>query len=334
MILATSLRSSRSSRFKSLLKEIDTTGSARLSVSQEESMKYLALFGLLSVVLACGGAPDEPAPVSNELAALVAGPGTTAAPDGVSIAFSATGQGSPALVFIHGWMCDQTFWSAQVDAFAGDTTVVTIDLPGHGQSGMEREGWPLMAFGADVQAVVEHLNLSDVILIGHSMGGPVVLEAARLMPDRVIGVVAVDSLHDANAKYTPEQMEGYLAAYEADFVGTCEPIVASMFPEDADPALVERVTNDMCDHSPEISIALLREFFEYEMGPALAAVKVPVRYINAGNFPTNIEVNQEYQPDFSGFIVPDVGHFLMMEKPEEFNRLLGQIIVDLDQPAG
>jgi len=292
-------------------------------------MKYVALFGLLSVVLACGGAPDEPAPVSNEPAALVAGPGTAAASDGVPIAYTVAGQATPALVFIHGWMCDQTFWSAQVNAFAGEYTVVTIDLPGHGQSGMERDRWLMMGFGGDVQTVVEKLDLAEVILIGHSMGGPVVLEAARLMPDRVIGVVAVDSLHDADAKYTPEQMKGYLAAYEADFVGTCEQIVASMFPEDADPALVERVTNDMCDHSPEISIALLREFFEYEMGPALAAVKVPVRYINAGNFPTDIEVNRKYQADFEGLVMEGVGHFLMMEKPEEFNRLLRRVIDDL-----
>ncbi len=296
-------------------------------------MKYAALLGLLALTLACGGATDEPAPVTDEPAPLVAGPGSVAAPDGVSIAYTVSGEGSPALIFIHGWMCDQTFWSAQVDAFASTNTVVTVDIAGHGLSGTNREGWPLLAFGGDVQAVVEHLDLDEAVLIGHSMGGSTALEAARLMPDRVIGVVAVDSLQDADAKYDPDQLNTALASYEKDFAGTCLQFTTSMFLENADPALVERVTTDMCDASPEIAIALLREFFNYELGPALAAVNVPVRYINADMYPTNPEVNQKYNPDFSGFIVPNVGHFLMMEKPEEFNELLKQVVENLGQPA-
>ena len=298
-------------------------------------MKYLALFGLLTIALACGGSTDQPEQIVDEPAPIVAGPGTVAAPDGVSVAYTVSGEGAPTLVFIHGWMCDQSFWAAQVEEFSGSNAVVTIDLPGHGLSGMDRDGWPLMAFGTDVQAVVEKLDLNNVVLIGHSMGGAVVLEAARLMPDRVIGVIGVDSLQDAEAKYDPEQIKGYFAAYEADFVGTCLQMVTSMFQEDADPALVERVTNDMCDGSPEISLHLLREFIEYEMGPALAAVAdIPVQYINSDSYPTNVEANQNYHPTFSGVIVQDVGHFLMMETPEEFNDLLEQVVDGLQQAEG
>jgi pimeloyl-ACP methyl ester carboxylesterase len=297
--------------------------------SEEDVMKYLALFGLFTIALACGGANEQPAPAIEEPAGLAEGPASVAAPDGVDIAYSVLGEGSPALVFIHGWMCDQTFWSAQDREFARTNTVVTIDLPGHGLSGMEREGWPLVAYGADVQAVVEHLGLDNVVLIGHSMGGAVVLEAARLMPDRMIGVVAVDSLHDAEFKYTAEQIEAFISAFENDFAGSCESVSDSWFAEGTDPELVQRVTDNLCDGSPEIGLALQRQFFEYEMGPALAAVRVPVRYINASGFPTNPEVNMKYQPDFSGVIVQDVGHFLMMERPEVFNELLRQVVADL-----
>jgi len=294
-------------------------------------MKYTALLGMLCVTLACGGATDESAPEPIELAALVAGPGTIAAPDGIEIAYTVSGEGSPALVFIHGWMCDQTFWSEQVEEFSKSNTVITIDLPGHGLSGMERDGWPLLAFGGDVQAVVEHLDLDEIVLIGHSMGGSTALEAARLMPDRTLGVIAVDSLQDADAKYDPEQLNGILAAYDKDFAGTCKKFTTSMFLENADPELVARVTSDMCDHSPEIAISLLREFFSYELGPALAVVAdIPVLYINADKYPTDSEANQRYHPTFSGFIVPDVGHFLMMEAPEAFNELLRQVVEGLE----
>lgn len=288
-------------------------------------MKHLSTSVLLLLVLACGGTVEEPVDPSP----LASGPGEVAAPDGVGIAYTVAGSGSPSLVFIHGWMCDQSFWSAQVEDFSRSNTVVTIDLAGHGLSGMGREGWPLMAFGGDVQAVVEALDLGDVIVIGHSMGGAVALEAARLMPDRVTAVIAVDSLHDAELEYDPQQMEGVFAAYENNFVATCTQFVGSMFREATDPALAERIITEMCDAPPEMSIALLRQFVDYDMGPALAAVSVPVRYINAATFPTNAEVNMKYQSDFSGVIVQDVGHFLMMERPEVFNELLRQTIAAL-----
>ena len=106
-------------------------------------MKYLAIFGLLALTLACGGATDESAPEPAAPAALVAGPGTITAPDGVSIVYTVSGEGSPALVFIHGWMCDQTFWAAQVEEFSQTNTVIMIDLPG--RTAMIGRYWPSVA---------------------------------------------------------------------------------------------------------------------------------------------------------------------------------------------
>jgi pimeloyl-ACP methyl ester carboxylesterase len=295
----------------------------------EKNMKYLALFGLLTVVLACGGTGEKP-PIADEADTLAEGPGTVAAADGVPIAYTVAGSGSPVLVFIHGWMCDQTFWAAQVEAFRESNTIVTIDLPGHGLSGTEREAWSVLGLGGDVQAVVEHLNLEKVVLIGHSMGGPVVLEAGRLMPDRVIGLVAVDALHDADLEWDPEQTKALLAAFENNWVGTCAQFVVSMFPEGADPRLIEQVNAAMCDGVPEIGVALMRDFGDYELAPALAAVAVPVRYLSCDKWPTNVEANRKYRPDFDGTTMDGVGHFLMMEKPEEFNELLRKTLADFD----
>jgi pimeloyl-ACP methyl ester carboxylesterase len=295
----------------------------------EVPMPRLSLSAALLVLLACGGAPPPEAPVAAGPTPRVPGPGTAAAADGSPLAYTLAGEGSPALVFIHGWMCDQSFWAAQVPAFAATHTVVTLDLAGHGLSGATREGWPLMAFGTDVQAVVEELGLERVILVGHSMGGPVALEAARLMPERVLAVVAVDSLHDAELRYDPQQMQGLLAAFEKDFVATCGQFSTSMFVAGADPALVEQVAAAMCDGSPEIATALFRQFIDYDMGKALAAVTVPVRFINAAGYPTNLEVNRRYHPDFDGVIMDGVGHFLMMERPEEFNRHLAEVVAEL-----
>jgi len=294
-------------------------------------MKHTFVIAVFAFALACGGSPQDASPPPAP-AGPAAGPGIAAAPDGVSIAYTVSGTGSPVLVFIHGWMCDQTYWAAQAASFSETHTVVTIDLAGHGESGMEREGWPLMAFGADIEAVVEALDLDQVILIGHSMGGPVVLEAARLTPKRVLGVVGVDTLQDADHKYDPEEMAPFLAAFESDFPGRCRSLVASMFLEEADPALVERIAADMSAGTPEIGIALLRGYIDYDAAAAFTSVPVaiPIRCINSTMYPSNVESNRAYHEDFDVVEMDGVGHFLMIERPEEFNALLEQIIASIN----
>jgi hypothetical protein len=102
--------------------------------------------------------------------------------DGLAIAYDARGKGETAVLFIHCWACDRTFWNRQVDVFRHEYRVVTLDLAGHGASGRDRRSWTIPRLAADVRTVIEHLRLTRVVLVGHSLGGPVALEAARLLP--------------------------------------------------------------------------------------------------------------------------------------------------------
>ena len=107
--------------------------------------------------------------------------GVTKVKDSVEIHYESGGSGSLARVFIHGWNCDRSYCSAQLLVFATTHQVVAIDLAGHGDSGINRADWSMGHFGADVAGVADALRLEDIPLIGHSMGGPVALEAARLL---------------------------------------------------------------------------------------------------------------------------------------------------------
>ena len=96
--------------------------------------------------------------------------------DDIPVAFEANGSGTPAIVFVHGWSCDRSYWEAQIEDFAWRHRVVAVDLTGHGASGVGRPAWTMPAYGNDVVAVLERLDVPDAVLIGHSMGGDVIVE--------------------------------------------------------------------------------------------------------------------------------------------------------------
>ncbi|MDD5747156.1 MAG: alpha/beta hydrolase, partial [Candidatus Omnitrophica bacterium] len=121
---------------------------------------------------------------------------TATSADGTAINYYEHGQKGPVLVFVHGWSCDASYWKEQVEYFKHKYHMVLTDLAGHGRSGSERENYTIEAYGQDVKAVVESIGAEKVILIGHSMGALVIAHAARLMPEKVIGLIAVDDLQN------------------------------------------------------------------------------------------------------------------------------------------
>ena len=128
-------------------------------------------------------------------------------PSGVSIAYDVHGKGNPALVFVHGWSCDRGYWKGQLQPFSKRYTVLGVDLGGHGLSGDQRSSWTIQEFGSDVATVVEAARLDQVVLIGHSMGGDVIVEAARLLKNRVLGLIWVDVYKKLEPSRSPEKVK-------------------------------------------------------------------------------------------------------------------------------
>ncbi len=246
--------------------------------------------------------------------------------DGVPIHYEVDGVGTTALLFVHGWSCDRSYWGGQASHFAQQYKVATIDLAGHGESGLDRKAWTMAAFGEDVVAVVNKLGLTQVVLIGHSMGGPVVIEAVRRMLDRVVGIVGVDTFHDVEQTRTEEQVAEVLASFRANFADSTRKIVLDMFLPESDTALVKQVVADMSAAPPEVGIGAAQELFSNDLNlrEGLQEIKVPMVAINSDYKPNNIEGAQRYGIEV--WLMSRVGHFVMMEAAESFNRLLDTAI--------
>ena len=260
---------------------------------------------------------------------------TVKAADGLSIACDVRGKGDTALVFLHGWGGDREYWKNQADAFATDYTVVTVDQAGHGASGKDRKAWTIDALAGDVEAVVKDLGLKRVILVGHSMGGPVALLAAKKLPGTVVAVVGVDTLQDAEMKRPEELVKSLTAGLEKDFKGMVGGMFGAMLAEKSDPKLKDWRGAKAASRDPATAIALMKDLFALDQKTAFKEAKVPVRCINsAGGYqyftPTAIETNKKYA-DFSAVTIPDVGHYPMLEKPKEFNEKLRDVLTVLSK---
>jgi pimeloyl-ACP methyl ester carboxylesterase len=166
------------------------------------------------------------------------------------------------------------------------------------------------------------------------MGGPVIVETARIAPEEVIGLVVVDALQDPDApSMSLDAMQGFIAPFEENFSGAMRNLVsAAMFVPQSDPILKAWIVEDMASAQPDVGVGALRNTILWPTttrAEALAALRVPVRLINSPSYPTDSAAANRYGMDV--VIMSGVGHFVMMEDPQTFNALLSSAIADLEK---
>jgi pimeloyl-ACP methyl ester carboxylesterase len=300
----------------------------------------LALCAALAV-FGCSRREDAPPPAAAAPATksepTEGAPRIAIAPDGVHVQYRVYGSGEPALVFIHGWSCDSNYWREQVPVFKQRYTVVTVDLAGHGGTDGNRSEWSIAGFGQDVATALSAVPNQQLILVGHAMGGPVSLEAARLLKNRVIGIVGVDTFNTVGAPApTRAQVEAIIKPFEADFIGhTRQLVTGHLFAPGGNRALADKVAYDMSLSPPRIAIPSLRALFEYDFDAPLKELSVPIVAIDSDlGEPVNEARIRKVLPKFHAVVVPGVGHFLMMEDPPRFNAALETEIQALRTPGG
>ncbi|MFI8931749.1 amino acid adenylation domain-containing protein [Streptomyces sp. NPDC053474] len=278
-------------------------------------------FGAVGVDRESYGAP---APDMEHVGVIARKPDESAAPpaatatsaDGNRIHYRVRGDGPTALVLIHGLGCDASYWDRQLEHFADRYTVIAPDLAGHGGSGRSRRRWTVEAFAQDVVAVVEQEGLDDVVLVGHSLGGPVMLAAERLLGGRVRGLVGVDTLHNLEPKaLTAEQLDRFVRTFSEQPVQARE-----LFLDGARDDLVALVARTREETGAAVVTAAFREMLTY-LQDVPKHVDVPLVLINSTSWmPTNLTAARRYGVEVE--LVDGVGHFVMLEAPLTFNATL------------
>jgi len=247
-------------------------------------------------------------------------PQVVASKDGTLISYEVYGAAEPTLVFVHGWSCDTRYWRNQIDIFSQNHKIVLIDLAGHGHSGMNREVYTVEAFGEDVKFVVEATGSKNVILIGHSMGGAVIAQAALLMPKRIKGLIGVDTYQNVEYPLSQEEYEAMMIPFEENF---------QKVPNN-DAQLNKWIQEDMSSASPIVAISAMKELMAKsitgEAAQIFEEISIPVMAVNGDMWPTDLEANRRHMSSFEAIVVKNSDHFLMINRSDEFNKALKQAI--------
>ncbi len=250
--------------------------------------------------------------------------------DGTAISYEIFGAGEPTLVFVHGWSCDARYWRKQVPVFSKKYRIVVLDLAGHGHSGTKRTKYTMAAFGEDVRAVAQAAGADKAILIGHSMGGPVIAEAAGLMPDLVIGLIGIDTLENIEYPLTMEELKEMTAPLEKDFRTGTRQFAGRMISSGTDEQLREWILSDMSAAPPAVGLSAMKEMMmQHVIGEAAEVfdqIRIPVVTVNGDLWPVNYEANRRHMVSFDAIVLDGADHFLMLNRPGDFNQALDKAI--------
>jgi pimeloyl-ACP methyl ester carboxylesterase len=243
--------------------------------------------------------------------------------DGLKIHSTITGTGSNTVILVHGYTCDETTWTEQVPALAKQYRVVTLDLPGHGKSDAPKDGkFSMDLFARAIEAVRADVMAERVVLVGHSMGTPVVLRYAHLYPAHVSALVFVDGLIPLPPAQAAAMANQGAAMEGPNGRAAREGMIRRFFVAGTTPEVKTKVMNMMLG-APEATAVGAMNATREPAGQTTEIPMVPILGIYAG--PSGIASQQAVHAAFPWVeytSIPETGHFLMLEKPEEFNRLL------------
>jgi pimeloyl-ACP methyl ester carboxylesterase len=246
---------------------------------------------------------------------------TAATVDGVQIHSSSAGKSPKTVILVHGWTCDETAWSEQVPVLSKKYRVLTLDLPGHGKTGAPADGKLSMdLFARAVEAVRAEAKANHVVLVGHSMGTAVVVQYARLYPEHTSALVFVDGLVTLGAGRgpapDPSQMSGAAGRKNR------ETMIRGMFSPTTTPANQTKILDMMLAAPDTTAVGAMNATFD----PAIwkgDVLSMPILGIYADKSPSgNRAYMKDHFPKMEYHEVAGTGHFVMLDDPPEFNRLL------------
>ncbi|HLU56725.1 MAG TPA: alpha/beta fold hydrolase [Pseudonocardia sp.] len=200
-------------------------------------------------------------------------------PHDTTIRYTISGPaGGPVLALVHGWGCNRTDFDAVTDHLPSHLRVLAVDLAEHGESRSARDVWTMEEFARDVAAVLDAESVESCVVAGHSLGGAVAVEVARLLPDVVSHVVALDALHYLGLFPAQDEVrtDAFLKPFHDDFAAATRAMVESGSPAGTDPALTNAYFEKMVAVRQPAGLRSIEGLVHWDMDAALRDVRQPI----------------------------------------------------------
>ena len=244
--------------------------------------------------------------------------------EGRQVHYTNYGSGASAIVLIHGWTCDETFWQYQVPALRAHHRVITIDLPGHGRSEVPPEAAMTMDnFARAIDAVLREAGVDRAVLAGHSMGTPVIRQFARLFPAKTAGLILMDGTifrpEDARSR------QGRGRIYRGEEGRTMRlNVMRAYFVPATPPAVRQHIESVSRATAESTAVGAINGMLALDVWSDESPVGVPTLGVYQSQGGPSVEYLRQLFPQLEYHRIPGTGHFLMMEKPRKVNPLLLQ----------
>ncbi len=250
------------------------------------------------------------------------------------------GAGDPPIVFVHGYLCELGNWRHQVAHFKSSHTVLACDLRGLGRSPLGGGEMTIEQLGQDVADLLAHHDLSGAVLVGHSMGCRVIMEANRRAQGRVAGLVLVDGSRGGQNR-APDQAKFDRMIAESGYPVFVEALFEGMFFGDP-PDWKDAALASVFAVPEEIGRPLYRNLIAWDaeqLDPALGAIDIPVlilqsTYMNLERKRLALQPNETspYQDMITARVAKTrsvtipAGHFTMIEEADRTNAEIDRFI--------
>lgn len=251
--------------------------------------------------------------------------------DGCSLHYEEYGQGTP-LLLLHGLGSSCRDWEYQIPVLAEQYRVIAMDMRGHGRSDKPRERYSIRGFAGDVEALIEHLNLGPVHVVGLSMGGMIGFQLAVDQPHLLKSLCVVNSaprvkIQNANDAWQYAKRWALARLVNMETLGKA--LGQNLFPKPEQADLRRKVVTRWAENDKRAYLASFDAIIGWGVQHKLARITCPTLIISADRDYTPVALKEAYVkliPNAKLVVIKDSRHATPLDQPQEFNRVLLEFI--------
>ncbi len=251
----------------------------------------------------------------------------------IEMHYEETGQGTP-LLLIHGLGSSARDWERQIPYFSKNYRVITYDVRGHGQTDKPAGPYGIPLFAQDTAEFMKILNIESAHVVGISMGGMIALQLAVNAPERIRSLVVVNT----GAELIVRSFREFLMVLQRKLIVRLlgmqkmgEILSGRLFPDPEHEELRKIFVEHWAENDPRAYRDSMQALLGWSVTDKLGFIPCPTLIVSADNDYTPVEVKEAIvakMPNAKLVVIPNSHHAVPVERPEEFNRIVGEFLAE------